>query len=223
MNPITGLGGLGSVGPAGTADAAGSRELSSDFDTFLKMLTAQMRNQDPLNPVESADFAVQLATFSSVEQQVQTNELLSGLGSQMATLGMGQLSGWIGLDAEAHAPVRFAGDPVTLGTTVDTAADAARLIVTDAQGDVVQRADIPPQSGPIVWSGRDAQGRPLADGTYGISVQSLSGGEEVASHEATLHGRIAEARLDGEDVRLVLASGQSVQPGDIVGLRPPQG
>ena len=48
--------------------------LSSDFETFLKMLTVQMENQDPLNPVDSADFAVQLATFSSVEQQVLTND-----------------------------------------------------------------------------------------------------------------------------------------------------
>ena len=47
--------------------------LSSDFETFLKMLTVQLENQDPLNPVDSADYAVQLATFSGVEQQVQTN------------------------------------------------------------------------------------------------------------------------------------------------------
>ena len=39
---------------------------SSDYETFLKMLTVQMQNQDPLNPVESSDFAAQLATFSSV-------------------------------------------------------------------------------------------------------------------------------------------------------------
>ena len=44
--------------------------ISSDFQTFLTMLTTQLQNQDPLNPVESSDFAVQLATFSGVEQQV---------------------------------------------------------------------------------------------------------------------------------------------------------
>jgi len=222
MDPVTSLGNPGTLSPSAKADAAGSRQLSSDFDTFLKMLTAQMRNQDPLNPVESADFAVQLATFSSVEQQVQTNDLLSGLGSQMATLGMGQLSGWIGLEAEARAPVRFAGDPVTLGATVDPAADAAQLVVTDSQGDVVQQADIPAQSGPVVWTGRDARGVPLPDGSYGISVHSLAGGETVARHDATLRGRIGEARLEGEDVRLVFESGQSVRPAEIVGLSPPE-
>lgn len=47
-----------------------------DFTTFLTMLATQIKNQDPLNPMDGADFAVQLATFSGVEQQVQTNMLL---------------------------------------------------------------------------------------------------------------------------------------------------
>ena len=221
MDPVTSLGSPGTLSPSAKADAAGGTPLSSDFDTFLKMLTAQMRNQDPMNPVESADFAVQLATFSSVEQQVQTNDLLSGLGSQMATLGMGQLSGWIGLEAEARAPVRFAGDPVTLGTTVDPAADAAQLVVTDSQGDVVQQADIPAQSGPVVWTGRDARGVPLPDGSYGISVHSLAGGETIASHDAHMRGRVTETRLEDGAVRLVLENGQSVAPSEVIGLRPP--
>jgi len=61
-------------GAAQTAAPTTTRtEISSDFETFLRMLTVQMQNQDPLNPVDSSDYAVQLATFSSVEQQVQTN------------------------------------------------------------------------------------------------------------------------------------------------------
>lgn len=53
--------------------------LSSDFETFLKMLTTQMENQDPLNPVDSAEFAMQLATFSGVEQQIRTNDILADM------------------------------------------------------------------------------------------------------------------------------------------------
>ena len=50
---------------------------SSDFTTFLKLLTAQLRNQDPLKPLDSTEFVAQLATFSSVEQQVKTNDTLA--------------------------------------------------------------------------------------------------------------------------------------------------
>jgi len=204
------------VTPAGSGSA-----LSSDFETFLKMLTTQMRNQDPLNPVESSDFAVQLATFSTVEQQVLTNDLLAGLGAQMGALGLGQLSGWIGLEAEAKTPVAFDGTPVPLTATVDPLADAAQLVVTNAAGIIVQRQDIAPQSGRITWAGRDPAGLPLQSGTYQVSVQSLAEGEVIARHDAHIHSRITEARQEGGETRLVLANGQTVPASAVLGLRPP--
>src|SRR6056297_3037017 len=194
--------------------AGGGSALSSDFETFLKMLTTQMRNQDPLNPVESSDFAVQLATFSTVEQQVLTNDLLGGLG-------LGQLSGWIGLEAEAKTPVAFDGTPVPLTATVDPLADAAQLVVTNAAGIIVQRQDIAPQSGRITWAGRDPAGLPLQRGTYQVSVQSLAEGEVIARHDAHIHSRITEARQEGGETRLVLANGQTVPASAVLGLRPP--
>lgn len=194
--------------------------LSSDFETFLKMLTTQMRNQDPLNPVDSADFAVQLATFSGVEQQVRTNDLLGDLGTRIATLGLGQLSGWIGMEAQAQGPVEFRGQPVTLGVQVDPRADAAELVVTDMQGIIVQRLPVPARSGPVVWPGLDPAGLPLPQGTYRISAHSLLSGDPIARQDVVVHGRIAEARLDSGETMLVLESGQTVPANRIVGLRP---
>ena len=81
--------------------------INSDFQTFLTMLTTQMQNQDPLNPMESTEFATQLATFSGVEQQVRTNELLGSLQDSMALSSMGQIAGWIGMDARAEMPMAF--------------------------------------------------------------------------------------------------------------------
>ena len=82
-------------GQRDTKQAQKTAALSSDFETFLKMLTVQMENQDPLNPVDSADYAVQLATFSSVEQQVRTNDLLSSLAATMASGGIESLGQWV--------------------------------------------------------------------------------------------------------------------------------
>src|SRR5690606_19156239 len=78
------------------AAARASSVANGDFDTFLKMLTTQIANQDPLNPMEGSDFAVQLATFSGVEQQARTNQLIEALASRMGVSGLSQLSGWIG-------------------------------------------------------------------------------------------------------------------------------
>lgn len=221
-SPIQPGPGTAAAGSPATGDGAKrSDALNSDFETFLKMLTTQMRNQDPLNPVESADFAVQLATFSTVEQQVRTNDLLSGLGARLDTLGMGQLSGWIGLEAEARGPVAFTGDPVPLTAKVDPSADAAQLVVSDDQGRVVQRQDIAPVSGRVEWTGRGADGRALAPGTYTVAVQSSARGETLTQHDATMHGRIAEARLNAGETEIVLANGQSLSPSEIVSLRQP--
>ena len=58
-------------------------KISSDFETFLKMLTAQISNQDPLNPIDASDYSTQLATFSGVEQQVLTNDLLRQIQNKL--------------------------------------------------------------------------------------------------------------------------------------------
>ena len=111
-----------------------STEISSDFETFLKMLTVQMQNQDPLNPVDSSDYAVQLATFSGVEQQVQTNDLLRSLMGQLGAAGMADFAGWVGMEARTNLPVTFAGSPVQLSVAPAASADAAALVVTDEGG-----------------------------------------------------------------------------------------
>ena len=93
---------------AQTQAAASDKDVvNSDYTTFLKMLTAQVQNQDPLDPMSSDDFSSQLATFSGVEQQVKTNDLLAALGVQMGAMGMSQYASWIGLEARAAAPANF--------------------------------------------------------------------------------------------------------------------
>lgn len=209
--------------PSATAPTGAERRtsvLNSDFETFLKMLTTQMRNQDPLNPVESSDFAVQLATFSTVEQQVRTNDLLSDLGARITTLGLGQLSGWIGLEARARVPVAFHGQPVTLTATIDPLADAAQLVVTDAQGVIVQKQPIAPKSGRVEWTGLDIAGLPLPEGIYQITAESFAGGEAIARQEVEVHGRITEARLEAGETVVVMEHGQVIAASQILGLRP---
>jgi len=192
--------------------------LSSDFETFLVMLTTQLKNQDPLNPIESADFAVQLATFSSVEQQVKTNDLLTNLGNQFGSFGVAQLSGWIGLDARAQVPVVFDGAPVAFDIKVATQADRAELVVRDAQGALVQRSAVPPVSGEVQWAGVDQTGAPLAPGSYAISVESFTGNDLIATNPVETQSRIIEARSENGQTILILKNGQQVSASDILGL-----
>ena len=117
-----------------TSTASGSAGLTSDFETFLKMLTAQARYQDPLEPIDSTEYAAQLAQFSMVEQQVQTNDTLTALFAQMDSSNMASLAGWVGMEIRADTPVYFDGQPIAVSPGVAPTADAAYLVVTDTDG-----------------------------------------------------------------------------------------
>jgi len=203
----------------GSDGTAGKAMISSDFETFLTMLSVQMQNQDPLNPMESTEFATQLATFSSVEQQVLTNDLLIGLAEQMSALGVSQLSGWVGMTARADMPVNFDGSPVTITTRVADGADAAELVVRDRLGNEVQRLAIDPSRQETEWAGVDEQGAPLPSGTYTLTVESFANGDPVGSEPVFVHARIVEARNEDGTPLLVMDSGQVVHAGAVVGLR----
>ena len=198
-----------------------AEEATSDYDTFINMLTVQLQNQDPLNPTEATDFAVQLATFSTVEQLVLTNDLLTDLASQVGTLGASQISSWLGMEARVEIPVQFQGDPVKLTLRTEETADAAQLIVRNNQGDEIQRLDVSPEGGEFVWTGTDSFGNPLPDGTYTISTESFVEGDVIATKPVEVHERIVEMRnYDGES-RLILASGEEVSSDQVLGLLQP--
>ncbi len=210
-----------------TAPAQGSARSSGlangDFDTFLKMLTTQITNQDPLNPMEGSDFAVQLATFSGVEQQARTNQLLEALGLRMGLSGLSQLSGWIGKEARSAAPVWFGDSPLTLEVQPDRNADQVVLVTQDSYGRTVSREEIGPGAGQIDWFGLDAAGAKLPDGAYGFQVESWRDGAVIATRPAEAYARVIEARLvDGESV-LVLEGGGEVPAAGVTALRDPRG
>ncbi len=210
-----------SGGNTGSAVAQAGTTLNSDFETFLKMLTAQMKNQDPLNPVDSTEFASQLAAFSTVEQQVMTNDLLTGLGQQLGVLGMGQLQGWVGMTARAEMPVVFDGSPVSLTYSVRPQADLAQMIVRDSSGGIVQQRNVPVAGGDFVWTGRGEDDAPLPPGTYSISVDSFLGQDVLGSAPVQSQARIVEAQLSGGTTVLVMEGGQHVPAANILGLRDP--
>jgi flagellar basal-body rod modification protein FlgD len=194
--------------------------LSSDFDTFLKMLTAQMQNQDPLNPIESADFAVQLATFSNVEQQVQTNDLLSRLIDQSGMQTMARMSEWIGKQVRVATTGGFDGSPITVAPAPAQTASTADLTIRNAAGQIVNRFAIPVSSDPVEWTGTTASGTQAPWGTYNFEVNSYgSDGSLLTTTTPEIYAEVTEARKVATGVELVLKSGASVDSDLVSGVR----
>lgn len=196
--------------------------LASDFDTFLTMLTAQAKYQDPLNPVDSTQYASQLAQFSAVEQAVRTNETLQLITGQLGGSDISSLASWVGMEARAPAPAFFDGsDPITISPNPAAVADRVELVVYDEHGVEVQRNVIPVSAEPVQWEGLDEDGNPLPEGTYSFAVESYAKDELILAEQAETYSRVTEAQVLNGDIILILQGGQAILSTSVSGLRDP--
>jgi flagellar basal-body rod modification protein FlgD len=198
---------------------ATNKGVASDLQTFLRMLTAQLQNQDPLNPLESTDFAVQLATFSGVEQQVQTNQLLANLSSSFGISDLSKAAGLIGDEVRSTAPPQFNGAPVNLYFDVPKSAYGAEMVVRNAAGFEISRQAIAPGTKDGVWSGLAEGGDPLPAGTYSFAVEVPKPDGTVDTLPVHSYSRVAEAEAVDGRVQLILANGGRVGFDEITGVR----
>lgn len=210
----------GTTSTSAEAASAGTA-ISSDFETFLKMLTVQMQNQDPLNPIESTDYAVQLATFSGVEQQVKTNDLLSAVSAQLGAMSMSDLAGWVGMEARATVPAWFDNKPVTLVPDPASGAQEAYVVVRNTAGMDIDRIQVPISDEPLLWAGVNSSGNPFPVGEYSFYLQSYSEGGMIAEDQIAIYSEIVEARTEDGDTILVLEGGHEVTTTEVGALRAP--
>lgn len=208
-------------GTSATNAASKKPQLSSDYTTFLKMLTTQMQNQDPLDPMDSGQYAQQLASFSSVEQQTKTNQLLEGLASQFGLMNMAQLAGWVGQEARSAGPVYKSTAPVSISYTPSATADSAVLVVKDTKGTLVAREAVPLSGGEYAWFGADAAGNPLPAGTYTLALESYIGTQGLGTSSVESYQPITEVRNTTDGTRVILSGGISVLATDVTALRVP--
>ncbi|SDI17072.1 flagellar hook capping FlgD N-terminal domain-containing protein [Salipiger marinus] len=197
--------------------------LNSDFETFLRMLTTQAQNQDPFNPVDATEYASQLATFSSVEQQVKTNQILAGLAEQVTGSAFERIAGWIGMEALVDTPVRFEGVPVTLRLDPHKEAESAKLVVRNEAGTVLQSVAVDLSKPELEWTGLDESGAAHPSGLYRFEIESYRGEELLSTTPALTYARVQEVRQQGTDVLLTLANGTHLSAAEVQGLRTPNG
>jgi flagellar basal-body rod modification protein FlgD len=193
--------------------------LSSDFETFIKMLTTQAKYQDPLEPIDSSEYAAQLAQFSMVEQQVQSNDLLTRLTEQLGGSNMAGMASWIGMEARTTAPAYFDGTPISVTPNIPTGTDEMFLVVYDDTGAQMQRMAITASDNPFQWAGVKDDGTPFETGIYTLEIEARGQGELLAMTPAETYARITEARNEAGITHLVLAGGQMIPTTAITALR----
>lgn len=220
--PVTGTNPTSSSVFTSSSGGSSASGITSDFETFLRLLTTQATNQDPLEPLDSTEYASQLAQFSMVEQQVQGNELLQGLQSQLALSAMSTVTQWVGLEARAPVAGYFDGaTPIVVSPNPDETADDVRLVIEDSEGNVVNDLRLPVSTDNYEWDGRDSDGDLVAVGNYTFSLENYRNEEVVTKSTPEVYGRIRETQFVNNEVVLIMDGGSAINSTDVTALRDP--
>jgi flagellar basal-body rod modification protein FlgD len=146
--------------------------LANDFNDFLRLLTTQLQNQDPLSPMDSNEFTNQLVQFSQVEQQINSNQKLDNLVALNLSSAVSMAIGYVGLDASyVSADLNYDGtNPVKINYSTDAPVRSGKLRIVKEDGTQVFEQDISGKSGKneIIWNGKDSEGNPMTKGTYTV-------------------------------------------------------
>jgi len=181
-----------STAQAGASARAGA-SLAANYETFLTLLTTQLKNQDPLSPMDSAQFTQQLVQFTGVEQSIATNRNLETLIGLQGGNGVGQGVAYIGRTVEADSPVGgHAGSGIAWTYGFEGPVSNATLTVTDAAGKLVfaTAADGTKGRHGFAWDGRNALGELLPDGAYSLAVMGRDATGAATAATVRTTGRV---------------------------------
>jgi flagellar basal-body rod modification protein FlgD len=170
------LGAPGNVSPtSGTTSTTAKDALSigKTFDQFLTLLTTQLKNQDPLSPMDTAQFTQQLVQFSAVEQQINGNKKLDQLIGLQSTANAYGAVGFVGTQVAADSDQMPLQDKKgKFDYTIEHTSSSALLKITNSSGQLVmvKQVDATVGTHPVEWDGTDYTGNQLPDGAYTVAV-----------------------------------------------------
>jgi flagellar basal-body rod modification protein FlgD len=201
--------------------ASAAAKASVDYKSFLNLLTAQIKNQDPLAPLDATQFITQLAQFSTVEQAVQSNqrmaEMLEALKASGARLDMA----YLGRTVQASSDTLGLKDGAAKAAyAVGEGAKSVKIDVLDEAGKVVRSLPGKTEAGrhEFAWDGLRADGTRASEGTYKLRVTALDDRKKAVAAAVVVTDVVTEVRQsEGESV-FVLKGGAQVKGKDILGV-----
>ena len=193
-----------------TNAAESSATLTENFDTFLTLLTAQLQNQDPLQPVDSTEFTNQLVQFSSVEQQIATNDALGDLIAITASSTAAGLSGYLGQDVIVDsATADLTNGQINWKAILPQGVESATASVQSSTGEIVYSETLSPAAGEqdFTWSGTTLSGTDRSDGTYSLVVRAETASGDTLTVPIQVKTRVTGVDLSGGSTSLNTQSG----------------
>jgi flagellar basal-body rod modification protein FlgD len=202
-----------------------SREgIADNFDTFLNILTTQLKNQNPLDPMDTNAFTQQLVQFTGVEQQLKTNEFLETLMLSGQNTAKSDAVSYIGKEVTSSGKTGELtdNDPVFWAYSADANAANSTVTIKDANGQVVYTQTGPLSAGPgtFRWDGKGSDGNVKPNGVYTIDIKGKdANGKDVKISTASI-GVVTAVDFTG-DVPVLTVGSRRVAITDVTDVRIP--
>lgn len=189
--PSANTAGTGSA-PSATSSAAATT--GADFENFLQLLTAQLRNQDPLSPIESSQFVAQLASFSTVEQLVNVNDQLDGIARGLNGDSLDRFASLLGQNAElTDTPAYFDGERLPFRLASVPEATRVEVLVMGPRGETIGQFEAANSS-----ALQELRPQTIPPGTYTLTASYYQGDELIRLETPSTIGRIEEVRIGAD-------------------------
>ena len=207
--------------PSGVFNLPQSGDGSMGKTEFLKLLTAQLQHQDPMNPQSDSDFVAQLAQFSGLEQAIEQNRQLEMLQMASSALVNSTNTNLIGKEITANGNVvnlipGKSPSPVEFRLSADTQQTMARVV--DQSGRVVKSIDLGPQGAgrhKFRWDGTDDHGDFVEMGVYRVDIQGYDSAGRGTPAEISVKGIVTGVTYENGFPELLIGDSR-VQPADVL-------
>lgn len=195
-------------------------QLSGNFDTFLQLLTTQLKDQDPTSPMDTNEFTQQLVEYSQVEQQIDTNTNLQSLINQGTTQSAAYATSYLGKNVSVtNGNASLTGGEAEWTYNLGTDAASTTLTVSNASGQVVYSGAGATSAGnnTFDWNGQDNNGNQLDDGTYTLKVTATAANGSAVTTSVASAGTVSEIDMTNGTPELTIGNMQ-VGLSDIAGV-----
>jgi flagellar basal-body rod modification protein FlgD len=206
---------------ATTKSADAAKKLNQNYEMFLQLLTTQLKNQNPLEPMDAEKFTSQLVQYSGIEQQIEMNSQLEEMKNIIASNNAANLIGYVGKSVTAEGTqTQLANGQAQWSLSVPEAMPGASIVIRNAEGAEVFREirALGANTSQYQWDGRTTSGTPAPAGMYQISVSGNNADGRAVAVKTQVTGTVSEVDMSGATpilrigtMRVPLTSIQSVR------------
>ncbi|MGV8853323.1 MAG: flagellar hook assembly protein FlgD [Devosia sp.] len=204
--------------------ASSSATIAGNFDTFLSILTTQLKNQNPLDPLDTNQFTQQLVQFSGVEQQLKTNEFLETLMLAGQNTAKSDAVSYIGKEVTSSGKTGELtdADAVFWAYSADANAANATVSIKDSNGQIVYSQTGPISAGPgtFRWDGVGSDGNAKPNGVYTIDITGADANGKTVKMSTASIGVVTAVDFTG-NVPILTIGSRKIAITDVTDVRIP--